>query len=32
LRLGARSAGHLDPGAMSCFILLAAMVPPYAGA
>jgi dihydroxyacetone kinase-like protein len=32
LRLGARSAGHLDPGAMSCFILLAAMVPPRAGA
>jgi phosphoenolpyruvate---glycerone phosphotransferase subunit DhaL len=27
LRLGARSAGHLDPGAVSCFILLAAMVP-----
>ncbi len=26
LRLGARSAGHLDPGAVSCFILLAAMV------
>ena len=25
LRLGARSAGHLDPGAASCFILLAAM-------
>jgi len=25
LRLGARSAGHLDPGAVSCFILLAAM-------
>jgi dihydroxyacetone kinase-like protein len=32
LRLGARSAGHVDPGAMSCFILLAAMVPPRAGA
>jgi dihydroxyacetone kinase-like protein len=27
LRLGERSAGHLDPGAVSCFILLAAMVP-----
>jgi dihydroxyacetone kinase-like protein len=27
LRLGAHSAGHLDPGAVSCFILLAAMVP-----
>jgi dihydroxyacetone kinase-like protein len=26
LRLGAGSAGHLDPGAVSCFILLAAMV------
>jgi dihydroxyacetone kinase-like protein len=26
LRLGARSAGHLDPGAVSCFILLTAMV------
>jgi phosphoenolpyruvate---glycerone phosphotransferase subunit DhaL len=26
LRLGARSAGHLDPGAVSCFILLAAIV------
>jgi dihydroxyacetone kinase-like protein len=26
LRLGARSAGHLDPGAVSCFILLSAMV------
>jgi dihydroxyacetone kinase-like protein len=26
LRLGERSAGHLDPGAVSCFILLAAMV------
>jgi dihydroxyacetone kinase-like protein len=26
LRLGARSAGHLDPGAVSCFILLAALV------
>ena len=26
LRLGTRSAGHLDPGAVSCFILLAAMV------
>ena len=25
LRLGARSAGHLDPGAVSCFILLSAM-------
>jgi dihydroxyacetone kinase-like protein len=25
LRLGERSAGHLDPGAVSCFILLAAM-------
>jgi phosphoenolpyruvate---glycerone phosphotransferase subunit DhaL len=25
LRLGARSAGHLDAGAVSCFILLAAM-------
>jgi dihydroxyacetone kinase-like protein len=25
LRLGQRSAGHLDPGAVSCFILLAAM-------
>jgi phosphoenolpyruvate---glycerone phosphotransferase subunit DhaL len=27
LRLGVRSAGHLDPGAVSCFILLAAIVP-----
>jgi dihydroxyacetone kinase-like protein len=27
LRLGPRSAGHLDPGAVSCFILLAAIVP-----
>jgi dihydroxyacetone kinase-like protein len=27
LRLGNRSAGHLDPGAVSCFILLGAMVP-----
>jgi dihydroxyacetone kinase-like protein len=26
LRLGERSAGHLDPGAVSCFIILAAMV------
>jgi dihydroxyacetone kinase len=26
LRLGARSAGHLDAGAVSCFLLLAAMV------
>ena len=26
LRLGALSAGHLDPGAVSCFILLSAMV------
>jgi dihydroxyacetone kinase-like protein len=26
LRLGARSAGHLDPGAVSCYILLAATV------
>lgn len=25
LRLGERSVGHLDPGAVSCFILLAAM-------
>ncbi len=25
LRLGARSAGHLDPGAVSCFILFAAI-------
>ena len=25
LRLGERSAGHLDPGAVSCFILLSAM-------
>jgi dihydroxyacetone kinase-like protein len=25
LRLGERSAGHLDPGAVSCFLLLAAM-------
>ena len=25
LRLGERSAGHLDPGAVSCFIMLAAM-------
>jgi phosphoenolpyruvate---glycerone phosphotransferase subunit DhaL len=32
LRLGARSAGHLDPGAMSCFILLAAILPSHAGA
>ena len=28
LRLGERSAGHLDPGAVSCFVLLAAIVPP----
>ena len=27
LRLGERSAGHLDPGAVSCFVLLAAIVP-----
>jgi dihydroxyacetone kinase-like protein len=27
LRLGARSAGHLDPGAVSCFLLLRALVP-----
>ena len=27
LRLGPRSEGHLDPGAVSCFILLAAIVP-----
>lgn len=26
LRLGARSAGHLDPGAVSCFVLLRAIV------
>jgi dihydroxyacetone kinase-like protein len=26
LRLGARSAGHLDAGSVSCFVLLAAMV------
>jgi dihydroxyacetone kinase-like protein len=25
LRLGERSAGHLDPGAVSCFLLLAAL-------
>jgi dihydroxyacetone kinase-like protein len=25
MRLGPRSAGHLDPGAVSCFLLLAAM-------
>jgi dihydroxyacetone kinase-like protein len=29
LRLGARSVGHLDPGAVSCFILLAAVVPAH---
>jgi dihydroxyacetone kinase-like protein len=28
LRLGARSAGYLDPGAVSCLILLAAMARP----
>ena len=28
LRLGERSAGHLDPGAVSCFVLIAAIVPP----
>ena len=27
LRLGARSVGHLDPGAVSCVLLLRAMVP-----
>ena len=27
LRLGPRSAGHLDPGAMSCVLLLRALVP-----
>jgi phosphoenolpyruvate---glycerone phosphotransferase subunit DhaL len=27
LRLGARSIGHLDPGAVSCFLLLRALVP-----
>jgi dihydroxyacetone kinase-like protein len=27
LRLGERSVGHLDPGAVSCFILLAAVAP-----
>jgi dihydroxyacetone kinase-like protein len=32
LRLGPRSAGHLDPGAVSCFILLAAIVPSRGGA
>jgi dihydroxyacetone kinase-like protein len=32
LRLGPRSAGHLDPGAASCFILLAATVPSRGGA
>ena len=26
LRLGPRSAGHLDPGAVSCYLLLAALV------
>jgi phosphoenolpyruvate---glycerone phosphotransferase subunit DhaL len=26
LRMGARSSGHLDPGAVSCFILLSAVV------
>jgi dihydroxyacetone kinase-like protein len=26
LRLGARSAGHLDPGAVSCFLILRALV------
>jgi dihydroxyacetone kinase len=25
LRLGDRSAGHLDPGAVSCFLVLLAM-------
>ncbi len=29
LRLGERSIGHLDPGAVSCFILLSAIVPPW---
>jgi len=28
LRLGARSSGHLDPGAVSCFMLLRAIVGP----
>lgn len=27
LRLGERSVGHLDPGAVSCFVLLAELVP-----
>ena len=27
LRLGARSAGHLDPGAASCFLLLRSLMP-----
>ncbi len=27
LRLGARSAGHLDPGAVSCFLLVRALAP-----
>jgi dihydroxyacetone kinase-like protein len=27
LRLGARSVGHLDPGAASCYLLLRAMLP-----
>jgi dihydroxyacetone kinase-like protein len=27
LRLGNRSVGHLDPGAVSCFLLLRALVP-----
>ncbi|HYN70408.1 MAG TPA: dihydroxyacetone kinase subunit DhaL [Candidatus Eisenbacteria bacterium] len=28
LRLGSRSAGHLDPGAVSCFVILRALVGP----
>lgn len=31
LRLGPRSIGHVDPGAVSAFLLLAAMVPPGIG-
>jgi dihydroxyacetone kinase-like protein len=27
LRLGERSIGHLDPGAVSCFLLLRALIP-----
>jgi phosphoenolpyruvate---glycerone phosphotransferase subunit DhaL len=31
IRLGARSVGHVDPGAVSAFVLLVALVPPGVG-